>query len=210
MTANRFADMASLDVSKYVEKKNGLTYLSWPWAVHTLLLNDPDASWEFLPPVACGHDTMMVACAVTAFGKTRQMHLPVMDHRNKPIANPDAFAINTAMMRCLVKCIALHGIGLYVYAGEDLPLTDSGPAEQPRPISGAQVARDEFDSLPAEAQAVVREWALEVIAFVENNQPERALEFVADKCPEADDKLALWSQLPAPVRTTLKRVSKEK
>ena len=73
-----------------------------------------------------------------------------------------------------------------------------------------QVAQDEFDSLPAEAQQAVREWALEIIAYVEANEPEAALAFVAEKCPEADDKMALWSQLPPPVRTTLKRISKEK
>ena len=47
--------------------------------------------------------------------------LPVLDHRNKPIQNPDSFAVNTSIMRCLAKCIALHGLGLYIYAGEDLP-----------------------------------------------------------------------------------------
>src|SRR6185437_1946882 len=56
-----------------------------------------------------------------AFGKSMTAQLPVMDHRNKAIANPDAFAVNTAMQRCLAKAIALHGLGLYIYAGEDLP-----------------------------------------------------------------------------------------
>ena len=90
---------------------------------------------------------------------------------------------------------------------------DDGEAarvEQPRPNTAKQVAPDEFDALPPEAQQVVREWALEVIAFVEDGKPEAALAFVADRCPEPDDKFALWSQLPAPIRTTLKRVSKEK
>jgi hypothetical protein len=51
--------------------------------------------------------------------------LPVMNHRNQAIQNPDAFAVNTAMQRCLAKAIALHGIGLYIYAGEDLPVDDT-------------------------------------------------------------------------------------
>jgi hypothetical protein len=208
---NRFVELASIDVSQYVEKKNGLTYLSWAWAVDQLLRLDPDASWEYGDSIACGHETQMVTCVVQAFGKQRRAFLPVMDHRNKPIPNPDAFAINTAMQRCLVKAIALHGLGLYIYAGEDVPRApDEEKPEPPRPISGRQVAQDEFDALPAEAQQAVREWALEVIAFVEDNKPEQALEFIADKCPEADDRLAIWSQLPASVRTTLKRVAKEK
>jgi hypothetical protein len=54
-------------------------------------------------------------------------HLPVMDHRNKAIPNPDAFQANVAMQRCLVKAIALHGLGLYIYAGEDLPVGEPEP-----------------------------------------------------------------------------------
>lgn len=79
----------------------------------------------------------MVACAVTAFGKTMTMQLPVMDHRNKAIPSPDAFAVNTAMQRCLVKAIALHGLGLYIYAGEDLPAQEE-PA--PMPITAENLA----------------------------------------------------------------------
>jgi len=58
---------------------------------------------------------------VKAFGVSRTAQLPVMDHRNKAISEPDAFQVNTAMQRCLAKAISLHGIGLYIYAGEDLP-----------------------------------------------------------------------------------------
>jgi hypothetical protein len=62
----------------------------------------------------------MVFCTVTAFGKSMTAQLPVMDYRNKAIPNPDAFAVNTAMQRCLTKGIALHGLGLSLYAGEDI------------------------------------------------------------------------------------------
>jgi hypothetical protein len=113
--------LRTIDVSKKIEKKNGLSYLSWAFAVDTLLQADPLANWEYPQPTTYADGTVMVYCAVTAFGKRMQAHLPVMDHRNKPISNPDAFAMNTAWQRCLVKAIALHGIGLYIYAGEDLP-----------------------------------------------------------------------------------------
>jgi hypothetical protein len=113
--------MRAVNVSDKIEKKNGLSYLSWAWALDTLLLNDPNASWEFHEPKEYGNKTYQVSCTVTAFDKPRTMHLPVMDHRNKAISDPDAFAFNTAMQRCLVKCISLHGLGLYIYAGEDLP-----------------------------------------------------------------------------------------
>jgi ERF superfamily len=85
---------------------------------------------------------------------------------------------------------------------------DDGEAarvEQPRPISGAQVARDEFEALPHEAQQVVREWALEVIAFVENGKVDEAVAFIADKCPEHEDRLSVWSQLPSNIRSAIKK-----
>lgn len=124
-----FERLAAINVGPHTEKKNGLTYLSWAWAWDQLLRQDPTADYDYLEPKTFGGDTVMVYCIVTAFGIKRTAHLPVMDHRNKAIANPDAFAINTAMQRALVKAIALHGLGLYIYAGEDVPLSEAD--EQP-------------------------------------------------------------------------------
>ena len=112
-------ELRAVDVSDKVEKKNGLSYLSWAWAVDTLLQKDPTATWTYGNPVAFG-ETVMVFCTVNAFGKSMTAQLPVMDYRNKAIPNPDAFAVNTAMQRCLAKAIALHGLGLSLYVGEDL------------------------------------------------------------------------------------------
>ena len=123
MSENNFAKLASVDVSKHIEKKSNQSYLSWAWAVDQLMRHDPAANWEFHDPKAFG-ETMMVSCTVTAFGKPITMHLPVMDHRNQAVKNPDAFVVNKNMMRCLVKAIACHGLGLYIYAGEDLPMQE--------------------------------------------------------------------------------------
>lgn len=120
-----FAKLAAINVNDHVEKKNGLSYLSWAWAVAKLMENDPSANWEFHEPKMFG-ESMMVSCTVTAFGKPVTMHLPVMNHKNQAIKNPDAFEINKNMMRCLVKAIGCHGLGLYIYAGEDLPADDDG------------------------------------------------------------------------------------
>ena len=128
-TLTAFERLAALNVNDHIEKKNGLSYLSWAWAWDQLLRQDATASYVYSEPKVFGGDTLMVYCTVTAFGISRTSHLPVMDHRNKPIPSPDAFAVNTAMQRCLVKAIALHGLGLYIYAGEDLPL-----AETPEPV----------------------------------------------------------------------------
>lgn len=127
-----FNELRKLDVSEHIEKKNNLSYLSWAYAVDELLQADPMATWEYrffnyaegqVPYCRIG-ETCMIFCMVTAFGKTMTAQLPVMDHRNKAISNPDSFQVNTAMQRCLAKAISLHGIGLYIYAGEDLPEQD--------------------------------------------------------------------------------------
>ncbi len=123
-----FERLAALNVNDRIEKKNGLNYLSWAWAWDQLLRQDATASYVYAEPKVFGDNTLMVFCTVTAFGLSRTAHLPVMDHRNKAVSSPDAFAVNTAMQRALVKAIALHGLGLYIYAGEDLPL-----AETPEP-----------------------------------------------------------------------------
>jgi hypothetical protein len=127
-----FKELRKIDVSKYVEKKASLSYLSWVYAVDQLQQIDSEAEWEYrffdypegtVPYCKIGA-TCMVFCTVTLFGKKRTSQLPIMDHRNKAIPNPDSFQVNTAMMRCLAKAISLHGIGLYIYAGEDLPEAD--------------------------------------------------------------------------------------
>lgn len=128
---NHYKKLAEIDVSKYVEKKGNLklSYLSWAHAVDQLMRQDPTAHWEFHEPRNFGQ-TMMVSCTVTAFGKPILMHLPVMDHNNKAIANPDAFQVNKNMMRCLVKAIACHGLGIDLYVGEDLPSDDKPKVEE--------------------------------------------------------------------------------
>ena len=119
-----FNELKKINVNEHTEKKGNLTYLSWAWAVDQLLTNDPTATWDYREPVRFG-DTLMVFCTVHAFGKSMTAQLPVLDYKNKAIPNPDAMATNTAMQRCLAKAIALHGIGLYIYAGEDLPQSES-------------------------------------------------------------------------------------
>lgn len=119
-SANHFEQLAAISVSGHIEKKNNMSYLSWAWAVDKLMRIDPQANWAFRDPMTFPDGSMMAHCDVTVF-ETMYMFLPVMDYRNKAIANPNAFDINKAMMRCLVKGIAVHGLGLYIYAGEDLP-----------------------------------------------------------------------------------------
>lgn len=119
-TKNKFIELAAVNVSGNIEKKGNFNYLSWSFALAELMRLDPTASWVFHEPQHFGQ-TMMVSCTLTAFDKPVYMWLPVIDHSNRAIKDPDAMAVNKAMMRCLVKAIAAHGLGLYIYAGDDLP-----------------------------------------------------------------------------------------
>jgi len=115
-----YNEIRKINVNEHTDKKGKFTYLSWAWATDQLLQLDPMATWEYQSPMQFG-DTLMVFCSVTAFGKTMTSQLPVLNHQNKAISNPNAMDVNTAMQRCLAKAIALHGLGLYIYAGEDVP-----------------------------------------------------------------------------------------
>lgn len=130
MNQEQVLSLLSKNVNEHTEKKMNLTYLSWAWAWAEALKSDPQAKFEvktFLHdqytelPYMNVNGTAMVWVTVTLFGKPMTCQLPVMDHRNKAILNPDAFAVNTAIMRCMTKALSLHGLGLYIYAGEDLP-----------------------------------------------------------------------------------------
>jgi hypothetical protein len=115
-----FNELRLINVNEHTERKGKFTYLSWTWAVDQLLQNDPAATWTFGDPVYF-NESVMVFCSVNAFGKTMTCQMPVLNNTNKAIANPNAMDVNTAMMRCLTKTISLFGIGLYIYAGDDLP-----------------------------------------------------------------------------------------
>ena len=129
------SELLKINVNDHVERKGQLTYLSWAWAWAEVLKIDSAArytvhEYDGLPAIYLKDGTAMVKVSVEIKGDVKTCLLPVMDHRNKAIANPDAFAINTAIMRCMTKCIALYGLGLYIYAGEDLPESDQNQVDQ--------------------------------------------------------------------------------
>lgn len=176
---NHFVELAKINVSEHVEKKNNLSYLSWPWAIDQLMRHDPAANWVFHEPQMFG-ETMMVSCTVTAFGKPVTMHLPVMDHRNNAIKNPDAFAVNKNMMRCLVKAIACHGLGLYIYSGEDLPADDDGnrsaPAKKPAAKADAWAEPKHEPTPMAELKPTGQSWKIQIKEFEQGGWAGAAIE----------------------------------
>tara|TARA_R100000700_G_C3174157_1_gene148777 strand:- start:1530 stop:2123 length:594 start_codon:yes stop_codon:yes gene_type:complete len=132
-TMNTFEKLNKVDVSQFTEKKGQFNYLSWAHAVRELLKICPTATWEvhlFDGPEGTKQPYMKngtgayVQVSVDVDGVIRSQIHPVLDNRNQTIDNPNAFQVNTSIQRCLAKAIALHGLGLYIFAGEDLPEAD--------------------------------------------------------------------------------------
>lgn len=141
-----FARLSSINVSEHTEKKKDLTYLSWAHAWRIFKTEAPDATYEISKTENTPGLGFMCHTKVTAEGESHVMWLPVMDGANKAqqidsytyetrygqktCEGATMFDINKTIMRCLVKNLAMFGLGINIYAGEDLPATES-PAKQP-------------------------------------------------------------------------------
>lgn len=138
---NYFEILSGVNVGDKIEKKNGLSYLSWAYAWGELKKRFPDATytiyensqgWNYFTD----GKTCWVKTGVTVNGIEHIEYLPVMDYRNKSIllSNVTSFDVNKAIQRSLTKAVARHGLGLYIYAGEDLPdvPTSMSPREELR------------------------------------------------------------------------------
>jgi hypothetical protein len=216
----KFAELAAINVNEHIEKKNNLSYLSWAWAVDYMTRQDETAEWEYRewdgkPFLTLPDGTCMVYCTVTFGGKKRTAHLPVMDYKNKPIINPDAFSINTTMQRALVKAIALHGLGLYIYAGEDLPLDEAKAADEKKEVkpNGAKITptAGARESLDANTLRRVEGVASSVIdCFEAGLDASKALEIIEENDFDADAKVALWTFLDSKQRAAIKKAADAK
>lgn len=125
---NYFAELNAINVNDKVEKKNGLTYLSWAFAWGEVKSRHPEATytvyennegWNYFTD----GKTAWVKTGVTIEGIEHIEYLPVMDYKNKsiPVDSITSFDVNKTIQRSLTKAVARHGLGLYIYAGEDLP-----------------------------------------------------------------------------------------
>lgn len=125
---NVFSVLNAIDCSEHIEKKNGLSYLSWAWAWQIVKKHFPDASYTIYENkdgllYHTDGKTAWVKTGVTIGGLEHIEYLPVMDYRNAsiPVEKLTSFDVNKAVQRSLTKACARHGLGLYIYAGEDLP-----------------------------------------------------------------------------------------
>lgn len=128
MKDNYFAELNSVNVNEHVEQKNRLSYLSWAWAWAEIKKRYPDSTYRIYESEnGCFYHTDGRTCwvktGVTVNGIEHIEYLPVMDYKNKsiPLEDITSFDVNKAIQRSLTKAVARHGLGLYIYAGEDLP-----------------------------------------------------------------------------------------
>ena len=165
---NKFTTLYNINVNDKVEEKNGLSYLSWAWAWAEFKKVYPNATYEikmydnkpYIYDPILGY---MVFTSVTVWDLTHDMWLPVMDSANKSMLDhqykyktkfgektceqASMFDVNKAIMRCLVKNLAMFGLGLYIYAGEDLPenLTEKEkPAFTDEQLETLKQKKDEY------------------------------------------------------------------
>ena len=155
---NYFEELVRVNVNDKVEKKNGLSYLSWAFAWSELKKRHPDATYTIYENengwnYHTDGKTCWVKTGVTVNGIEHIEYLPVMDFKNKsiPLANITSFEVNKTIQRSLTKAVARHGLGLYVYAGEDLPEESDGKnpvKEAPKAKASAQKpAGDDYDAM---------------------------------------------------------------
>lgn len=143
-----FAVLNKINCNEHTEKKNGLTYLSWAWAWQIVKQNFPDAFYTIYEngdgiPYFTDGKSCWVKTGVTIGGLEHIEYLPIMDFRNQAILlnNVTSTDMNKAIQRSLTKACARHGLGLYIYAGEDLP---DGEAQEPvrtQPSQAVQARR---------------------------------------------------------------------
>jgi hypothetical protein len=205
------SDLLKINVNEHTEKKGNLTYLSWAWAWAEVLKIDPAATWvahTYGPqgseqPCMWIGDTAMVHTSVTVKGLRRECMLPVMDNKNNAVKQPDSRKVSDAIMRCLTKAISMHGLGLYIYAGEDLPEVD----DEDRLKAAAEVARAKA------RRAELDDLALTLIDLHKGENDAGAIHlwydpqtFAADVETGNEERLYVWGQLrqESALRSTIK------
>lgn len=205
---NYFNDLYAVNVNGHTEKKNGLTYLSWAWAWGEIKKKHPDATYTVYENAEGWNyhtdgRTCWVKTGVTVNGIEHIEYLPVMDYKNKsiPVENVTSYDVNKSIQRSLTKACARHGLGLYIYAGEDLPEEDENATKKPKADSSAE--KIDRKALNLTINALIGEFAKlrgKSIGEVENalmrqiSAPEGAsLETISDSLAErAKSQIAVW------------------
>lgn len=198
--------LLKVNVNDKTEKKGQLTYLSWAWAWAEVLKFDPLATWvvhTYGPqgaeqPCMWIGETAMVHTSVTVAGIRRECMLPVMDNKNNAVKNPDSRKISDAIMRCMTKAISMHGLGLYIYAGEDLPEGDEAPQKpaSPIPASFRSTSTDGPIDVPEDRKTIIQLAASLAVQRFKKGEKFEAFDEVSG-ITDSEEKLYLWQLLKA-------------
>ena len=156
--SNYFTELNGINVNDKTDNKGGLTYLSWAWAWGELKKKHPDAVYTvYENDKGWNYHTdgryAWVKTGVTVEGIEHIEYLPVMDYKNKsiPADRITAFDVNKTIQRSLTKAIARHGLGLYIYAGEDLPDENDGLASDRPSVTAEQTKKNISEEQQANA-----------------------------------------------------------
>jgi len=176
MSNSIWATLSAIDCSKHIEKKGQFSYLAWTWAWAMVKEQYPLSQYTLLDDIVYADGTMEVRVEVIIpdgyeaneliIEQSHTMWLPVLDFKNNAIQHPNAFDINSARMRCLVKCLAMFGLGHYIYAGESAPQEPRVEESKQMVQAGAEInALLEKDDYHGAAQ-LWDEWDAEELKFI--------------------------------------------
>ena len=183
--------LSAINVNENTEKKGNLTYLSWAYAWATLMEHYPQSTYRFDNEHHLGNGSVMCSVTVSICDGddivSRTMHLPVMDNRNNAMDNPNSRQISDTRMRCLTKCLAMFGLGFYIYAGEDLPKAESDEQYQAIGDEKANEIHDLIESTGSD-RAKFMAWAnVDSLANMTHKQYETAKTMLEAKRLKEED-----------------------
>src|SRR6056300_272929 len=193
LMARVWADLSAINVNDHVQKKGNLSYLSWAWAWSTLMTKYPESYYVFQDN-RTENGTVMVECVLTIHEgeevATRTMWLPVMDHKNKAIVDPDTRAISDTRMRCLVKCLAMFGLGFYIYAVEDIPQAEKEAPDQPIDKAQAQRINEMLDYSGTDVQKFLAHYRISSVSELPQSHHEQAYNALSQKIAQMEAQTA--------------------
>lgn len=185
--------LSTINVSDHIEKKGNLSYLSWVWAYQSLMDEFPQATYQ-IDDRTYPDGSMEVHCIITieesGQSLTRFMWLPVMDHKNKAIQNPDARQISDARMRCLVKCISMLGLGSYIYAGEDIPRAEQEALSKPITEQQIETLAELIKETVTDKERFLKFYDIQSLGELKQNMFEQAHSMLRRKLEEAERSAA--------------------
>lgn len=196
--SSTFEKLKEINVTSKVEKKGQFNYLSWAFAVDELLKACPEATWTVhewndLPFTGTPENGYFVAVTIKVDEIRRTQYHPILDNKNKTIFKPHSFDINTAIQRCLAKAIALHGLGLCLFSGEDLPPDNTPPPPKTYEEELNEIVNSKKDGLvslleakdvPTELDKIAKEFNVTSLKDVEGFDQAKVILRLRDKLKE--------------------------